>query len=422
MEQNNLTQNWSRKKRFFVKFIVFLISLIIALGVTEVFLRLINFSFPTFYSTDAARGYALTPNVEGWYRREGETYIRINSDGLRDTEHAKQKAENTFRIAVVGDSYAEALQVPLEKAFWKLLENKLQNCGALGGRKIEIINFGVSGYGTAQELITLQQKVWEYSPDAILLAFTTNNDVTDNLRETKRVNEIPYFVYRGDKLELDDSFLTNSTFRWRNSILGKAGVWMRDNLRVVQLGYQAQTALKSYLAKRSMQLIVPTVTAQTESNNAAANRSETAIRAEDVGVENMIYREPTDDVYREAWRVTEGLLREMNDEVKSRNAKFAVVTLSNSIQISPSRKLREDFMKKVGSTDIFYPDRRVNSFGDRENITVYNLAPELQAYAEQNNKILHGFGENLGNGHWNRDGHQVAAEILAPKLCTEFFR
>lgn len=417
MEQDNLTRNWSRKKRFFVKLTAIFVSLIIALTITEIFLRLMNYSFPTFYSTEQFRGYALTPNVEGWYRREGETYIRINSDGLRDVEHSKAKPENTLRIAVVGDSYAEALQVPLENAFWKLLENKLQSCDWLGGRRIEVINFGVSGYGTAQELITLRQKVWDYSPDVVLLAFTTNNDVTDNLRATKRVNEIPYFVYRDDKLELDDSYLTSATFRWRNSIIGKLGVWLRDNLRVVQLAYQAQPALKSYLAKRNVQFIIPRAYAQTN-----LNPVETSVRAEDVGVENMIYREPTDDVYREAWLVTEGLLREMRDEVNGRNAKFLIVTGSNGVQIYPNAKTREDFMKKVGSTDIFYPDRRVKSFGTRENITVYNLAPELQIYADQNKAVLHGFGENLGNGHWNLEGHRVAAEILASKLCTEFFR
>ena len=36
---------------------------------------------------------------------------------------------------------------------------------------------GVSGYGTTQELVTLREKVWRYSPDMVLLAVTTNNDV-----------------------------------------------------------------------------------------------------------------------------------------------------------------------------------------------------------------------------------------------------
>lgn len=71
---------------------------------------------------DEARGYALRPGMEGWFRKEGESYVRINSDGLRDRQHTKAKPENTLRIAVLGDSYAEALQVPMEQAFWAVME------------------------------------------------------------------------------------------------------------------------------------------------------------------------------------------------------------------------------------------------------------------------------------------------------------
>src|SRR5205807_3463916 len=117
----------------------------------EICLRIVGYSYPQFYDRDASLGYVLRPGIEGRYREEGESYVRINSDGLRDREHTKTKSPDTFRIAIVGDSYAEALQVPMDDAFWMILENKLRECGAFGGKKIEVINFGVSGYGTAQE-------------------------------------------------------------------------------------------------------------------------------------------------------------------------------------------------------------------------------------------------------------------------------
>ncbi len=422
MEQNNLTQNWSRKKRFFVKFILLLMSLVIGLTVTEICLRLVNYSFPTFYSADEFRGYVLTPRIEGWYRKEGESYVRINSDGLRDTEHSKQKPANTLRIAVIGDSYAEALQVPLENAFWKLAENRLQQCSALGGKTVEVINFGVSGYGTAQELITLQKQVWEYSPDVVLLAFTTNNDVTDNVLALKKTDEIPYFVYRDNKLELDNSFRENSAFRWRNSNLSRFGGWLRDNLRFVQLGHQAQYSLKNYLAKRRASTVSQQISNQSKPETTAPKPQNSAVRAEDVGIDNLIYRAPDEAVWQEAWRVTEGLLVEMRNEVEGKNAKFLVVTLSNGIQVFPDAAPRQAFLEKIGASDIFYPDTRIKNLGVREKFTVYNLAPELQVYAEQNKVFLHGFGENIGNGHWNAEGHRIAGEKLSQKLCEEFFK
>src|SRR5205085_9409925 len=122
-----------------------------------------------------------------------------------------------------------------------------QGCPAINRRKVEVINFGVSGYGTAQELITLQQEVWAYQPDVVLLAVTTNNDITDNSRPLKKTDEIPYFVLRDNKLVLDDSFLSVPSFRLRTSRLNRAGRWLRDNLRVIQAIHQAQHALKARL-------------------------------------------------------------------------------------------------------------------------------------------------------------------------------
>lgn len=420
MEQNNLTQNWSRKKKFLVKFTLLLISLVIGLFVTEIALRIINYSFPTFYSPDEYRGYVLTPKIEGWYRKEGESFVRINSDGLRDVEHAKQKPANTLRIAVIGDSYAEAFQVPLEKAFWKLAENGLQNCSAFSGKTVEMINFGVSGYGTAQQLITLQRQVFEYSPDVVLLAVTTNNDISDNLRAFKKTDEIPYFVYRNERLELDDSFRSNNAFRWRQSKLSRAGTWFRDNLRFVQLAHHAQYSFKNYLAKRR----APAPPAQqiADQTPPADSPQKQAVRAEDVGIDNMIYREPIDPNWLEAWRVTEGLMLEMRRETEATGARFVVVTLSNGIQVFPEAAPRAAFLEKIGASDIFYPDRRIKNLGEREKFTVFNLAPELQLFAEQNKVFLHGFGAELGNGHWNTEGHRVAGELVSKKLCEEFFK
>jgi hypothetical protein len=430
--QPSVSQSWSRRKRLAVKLSLILASLFAGLLIAEVALRVVGYTFPTFYTTDEQRGYALQPRMQGWYRKEGASYVRINSEGLRDREHAKQKPPHTFRIAVLGDSYAEALQVPMESAFWRVLETKLRACPALNGREVEVINFGVSGYGTAQELITLRQKVWDYSPDLVLLAVTTNNDITDNSRALKKTDEIPYFVYRDDKLTLDDSFRTSRSFRLRSSALTRLGTWIRDSSRAVQAIHQAQYALKNYLARRRASVASPTQptqnsTAQIGSARDAAsppsptgshaNANDIAVRVDELGADNLIYREPFDATWRDAWRVTEGLIVEMRDEVRARGARFVVVTLSNGIQVHPDPSAREAFMRRVGATDLFYPDTRIKSLGEREGIEVLTLAPELQLYAERNKVFLHGFGAELGNGHWNAEGHRVAGELLTQKLC-----
>ncbi|MGB9179741.1 MAG: SGNH/GDSL hydrolase family protein [Pyrinomonadaceae bacterium] len=401
------------------KLLLVLAGVVFGLLVVEIALRIAGFTFPVFYTTDEDRGYALKASMAGWYRIEGESYVRINSDGLRDVEHSKTKPPNTFRIAVIGDSYAEALQVPLENSFWMVMRKKLQECRAFNAQQIEVINFGVSGYGTAQELITLRKHVWQYSPDLILLAFTTNNDITDNSRPLKRTDEIPYFVFRDGQLALDDSFKSTPAFRLHNSALSRFGGWLRDNLRFVQAVGFIQRAIKTKLAERRARKAGINTNALPQAIMlTVANADRGATPSGDIGTDNMVYGEPRDGVWQEAWRVTEALILQMRDEVKSHGAKLLVVTLSNGIQVHPEPSARAAFMQRVGAEDLFYPDKRITALCEHEGIAVLTLAPSLQAYAEQHKVFLHGFGKEIGNGHWNELGHRVAGEMIAEKLCA----
>jgi hypothetical protein len=415
-----MNRNRSRARKFLAKLLLILIGFAIGGVIAEIALRIGGYSYPEFYQRDEVRGVSLLPGAEGWYRKEGEAYVRINSDGLRDREHAITKPEGNYRIAVVGDSYCEAFSVSLEEAFWSVMAKKLEECDAFPGRKTEVINFGVSGYGTASELLTLREKVLKYSPDLVLLAVTTNNDITDNSRALKRTDDFPYFVYQGTQLTLDDSFRNSSSYVFSRSRIGRLGTWLRTHSRLIQAINQGHHGFKVLLA--SWRAKHDTQPAPTPSNNSGQSekppeKSDLFARSEELGADNLVYLEPNNAVWNDAWRVTEGLIVQMRDEVSKAGAKFVVVTLSNGPQVLPDPKGREDFKSRFGLTDLFYPDNRIKSLGAREGIPVITLASELQNFAEHNNVFLHGFGKNLGNGHWNATGNRVAGELIAKKIC-----
>lgn len=409
----------SRARKLFAKLLLVLFGFLVGCTIAEIGLRVAGYSYPEFYSLDQSRGYALRPRAEGWYRKEGQAYVRINSDGLRDQEHSLTKPSDTIRIAVLGDSYPEALQVGMEEAFWSVMGKRIQECNLFPHQKIEVLNFGVSGYGTAQELLTLREQVWKYSPDVVILTVTTNNDITDNLRALKKTDEIPYFVYQDNHLTLDDSFRNSRAFRLRQSAVSRFGRWLRDHSRLVQAMTQGHHGFKillsSWQARRSQKTQPPQTPASVP--RAEAQKSDLLARAEELGADNLVYLEPENSVWNDAWRVTEGLILETRNEVTSRGAKFVVVTLSNGPQALPNPAVREQFKKRFGITDLFYPDNRIRSLGEREGFPVITLAPELQQFAEHNNVFLHGFGENIGNGHWNATGHRVAGELIAKEMC-----
>ena len=133
------------------------------------------------------------PNADVRYARsEFDHRIRINSIGLRDREVAIPKPAGTFRVLVLGDSYAEAKQVPLEEAFSERLEASL--AAAYPGRRHEVVNGGVSGYGTADELRFYEILGRRLEPDAVVLAFAAGNDLEDNWSSR-------FFAWRDGRLE-----------------------------------------------------------------------------------------------------------------------------------------------------------------------------------------------------------------------------
>src|SRR3954466_14418520 len=179
---------------------VALVSVAVALVLGEMALRVVGFSYPNFWRPDPVVGTVLAPGMEGWQRDEGSAYVKVSARGLRDREHSTAKPAGVYRIAVLGDSYAEAMQVDLERAFWALLPKKLEACGFAGGKRMEPINFGVSGYGTGNELLTLQTRVWSYEPDMVLLAFFPGNDVRNNSPALETEKNYPFFSYKDGKL------------------------------------------------------------------------------------------------------------------------------------------------------------------------------------------------------------------------------
>jgi hypothetical protein len=389
-------------KQWQVKILVALASIIIGLVVVEVGLRILGIQYPLFYDYDPYMGIKLRPGAKGYWTAEGRGYVSINSDGLRDHEHPFSHPADTLRIAVLGDSYAEALQVNEPETFWAIMGKELQKCDSLRGRKVEVINFGVSGFGTTQELLTLRHRVRKYSPDVVLLAFTTGNDVSDNSRKLKKIDYDPYYGYQGNKLVLDDQQARANWEAKQHSLWKKMDLDAFLNFRFFQVMNHAKDLFWKWWLPED-----------------TGRGPYASLEGHEAGMSDLIYQEPTTGDWQEAWRVTEGVLLEMRDEVVHGGAQFFVVALSNSIQGNPNPSMRNAYAKALGVPDLFYPDHRLAGFCQGHHIPVLLLAPSFQEYATQHKVYLHGFGKTLGKGHWNQQGHRLAGQTIAKWLCPQ---
>ncbi len=115
-------------------------------------------------------------NIPNWKTTANGHTLTINSKGLRDREYPYQKPPGTMRILVLGDSFAWGYGVADDQVFSEVLEAKFEQTGA----NIEVLNGGVSGWGTDQEYLFLVDEGIKYAPDLVVLAIYVVNDVDNN--------------------------------------------------------------------------------------------------------------------------------------------------------------------------------------------------------------------------------------------------
>jgi hypothetical protein len=375
-------------------------SIAIALVLGEVALRVVGFSYPNFWKPDAVMGTVLTPGMEGWQRDEGKAWIKVSSQGLRDREHSVVKPAGTYRIAVLGDSYAEAMQVDMDRAFWALLPKKLEACQFAGGRKIEAVNFGVSGYGTGHELLMLQSRVWQYSPDMVLLAFFPGNDVRNNSKALEGEKR-PYFSLKDGKLFLDSAFRDDPEFKEKQHIAEHRA--FLQELRLYQLMRRVRAG---DIAKHLHNAPVAAALAAGE-------------KLTEPGLDEQVFLEPKDAKWREAWDITDRLVEATNQETKSHGARFVLAILSTPGSVFPDAQLRARYAASLGVKSLFYPEERLEALGRQDGFEVVALAPAMQKVADEKHEFLHGFPNTKpGFGHWNEAGHALAADLIARDLCA----
>jgi hypothetical protein len=128
--------------------------------------------------------FELKPNLNALHKL---VTLETNSAGLRDKEYSVTKPDNTFRVAVIGDSFVMADGIGIEETFHSFLEEKLNK--EQGDITYQFINFGVSGYSLRQYLAVMKYKAKDYDPDLILVGFCPRND--QYIPEEQKYRDVP---------------------------------------------------------------------------------------------------------------------------------------------------------------------------------------------------------------------------------------
>ena len=121
---------------------------------------------------DSDLGWRPLPNVEKIGTVWGVVRpATTNSHGWRDRERTFEKPTGMLRAVAIGDSFTFGVGVDDGERFTDLLEGMVDD--------VEVINLGVAGYGTDQELRVLETQAFSYDPDAVILTVCVLNDLDD---------------------------------------------------------------------------------------------------------------------------------------------------------------------------------------------------------------------------------------------------
>jgi hypothetical protein len=169
-----------------VNLALFAAAILVCLGLCEIATRSLFSNdilvFPR-YHTSARYGEftlrRLRPNLQFWHTdRDGSWKFDTNSQGFRSyKDYHLEKPSGVFRVIALGDSTTEGFEVRQNDTYAAVLERYLRKDGI----NAEVFNTGISGFGTAEELIYLENEGIKYNPDAVVLGFF-GNDFDDNAR------------------------------------------------------------------------------------------------------------------------------------------------------------------------------------------------------------------------------------------------
>jgi hypothetical protein len=187
------------------------LSVFLAAAAVEVYCR-INPPAGVYYGgsvPDQAIGVRYRPSSTIVYTKAGERVDSlVNRDGFLDADHAGGKPPGTVRVGFFGDSYVEALQVPLEQRFFRRLPDRVRAV------PFEYFGFGMSGFGTVHSY--LNALVWgrTYDLDAIVYVFV-ENDPGDNIARINKNPRRPFAVLTQEA----PGFTIDRSFEERNRLL-----------------------------------------------------------------------------------------------------------------------------------------------------------------------------------------------------------
>ena len=157
-------------------------------------------------STRPSEHYFEFDPIQMWRLSPGfrDETIRISPQGFRSDEIVDVGSERKL-VFLVGGSTVFGLGLRNDETLSYFLQQYAD--AAVGNGVYQVVNAGVTGYFSTQELILIERKLLAYRP-ALVISLTGRNDVFYSLHPAYRVDEVPYHGLIRSQLGALDPYYT----------------------------------------------------------------------------------------------------------------------------------------------------------------------------------------------------------------------
>ncbi len=330
---------------------------------------------------DKNQGYVPFNNKSVCWRREGFSRTVFDCWGIPGTgrDIKLYREPGVRRIAMIGDSYVEALQVPPESTACLLLEKKLNEKNYSAG-KFEILNFGVQAHNLSQTYVRLKDFVINFKPEIVILPIRpfATFILPPNTKEGFLGARPNFYLDQNGKLT-EDRTIQDIWLKSRDARRMENNKWARKNLRL--WGFMSQSVESFELWKRSGGLLSGFKNIQLEKKPEQPK--------DQLSIDNA------NTTIKFWWTVADALIGEIDEVCRRNGAKLIVV------QLPGVGGIKNDVENKLLAATV---SKRHIEFIDTTNVF------------EKENSTR----ELFINTHFNQDGNQLFAEQLFRRISKKF--
>jgi len=350
---------------------------------------------------------------------EYDVAIETNRAGFRDADSRGAPSPASpgitlSRIAVLGDSFVFGSGVAREN----ILTSRLSQSLSRANHPADAWNFGVPGTGPFNDLYIWRDYARKIEPKIVVVALYAGNDASDALRESKQAHPRLVTVARAKMLWY------RLRAWWRNRRHASIDSPRVEDAHKAQ-GWNAfgldNPATEDALLTAAAERGVPADSVRTRLAavpdslvaDALAFRSNPFNLAEAVldpdGLRHNLLLDTPE--MNEGWTQVEVALTKLDHDVEKARAQLVLVCIPAAVQVDSSywwcRNLGFRFDARVLTDTEF--QNRLATLAQREGLPLIDLLPVMRAHP--NERLYY-----EQDGHWNANGHAVAAEAIAEKI------